>query len=137
MFAASGFELLVDGSDIRVKSDCIHIRILRRFEFDRSTMTMSCIVEDVNDSDARFVFVKGTFEAVSVRSNFSAVPENFMQRARDLAREGFYTVAVAYRAYSVSAVLLRCFSINLRESTVLPHLFPIGLSLFLANFSGA
>lgn len=103
MFAASGFELIMDESGVRIKNgNNLNLRILRRFEFDRSTMTMSCIVGDINDPDSRFVFMKGTFEAILSCSNVSSVPDNFMQRARDLSREGFYTLAVAYKTYSVS-----------------------------------
>lgn len=101
MFAASGFEFTLDGMIVRLRSGAMTLNVLRRFEFDRNTMTMSCIVEDENDTDGRYVFVKGSFEAVLAIANVSTVPDSFSQRTRDLAREGFYTLAVAYKTYSV------------------------------------
>lgn len=109
LFEASGLDLIQDRNDFIVTDGKLKLRILRRFAFDHSSMTMSCIVEDLADcGGARFVFVKGTFEALRLRSKPHSVPEDFMQRATSIARQGLYVLAMGFKAYLASLIMRGC-----------------------------
>eukprot|EP00921_Rhytidocystis_pertsovi_P009919 GHVQ01015886.1.p1 GENE.GHVQ01015886.1~~GHVQ01015886.1.p1 ORF type:complete len:1731 (-),score=163.47 GHVQ01015886.1:195-5387(-) len=98
MFDASGFKLLSDCAKPTVRS---HVSgdtyvILRRLEFDRASMTMSVIVEDLQTKE-RWVFCKGSYEGVEgVAKN---VPALFGPTTKRLAEDGFYVLGIAFKRY--------------------------------------
>lgn len=123
MFAASGFTLrLANGGWFTVSKNEVEFKILRRFQFDRSSMTMSCVVED--QTRARFVFVKGTTESVIARCNIKG--DEYIEVAKEMEMHGFYTLCLAYKTYAGPDDVE---GVNREE--VESDLSPIGLLLFV------
>eukprot|EP00922_Rhytidocystis_sp_ex-Travisia-forbesii_P053637 GHVS01079607.1.p1 GENE.GHVS01079607.1~~GHVS01079607.1.p1 ORF type:complete len:1225 (+),score=178.47 GHVS01079607.1:90-3677(+) len=107
MFVSSAFRIDIGQASSPVVKH-LHsgreLKILRRFEFDRSTMTMSVVVEEVTSSHSglpprRFVFCKGSYEGVAHVANGRPLPDDFEETTTGLAKNGFYVLGMAFKMY--------------------------------------
>eukprot|EP00382_Lankesteria_abbotti_P001187 CAMPEP_0113844336 /NCGR_PEP_ID=MMETSP0372-20130328/187_1 /TAXON_ID=340204 /ORGANISM="Lankesteria abbotti" /LENGTH=810 /DNA_ID=CAMNT_0000813341 /DNA_START=294 /DNA_END=2727 /DNA_ORIENTATION=+ /assembly_acc=CAM_ASM_000359 len=73
-------------------------RVLRRFEFDRSRMTMSVVVEDI-ETHKRFVYTKGSYESLKVYADPATVPHDYDRRTNWLATAGYYVLGLGCKEY--------------------------------------
>ncbi|KAK3281417.1 hypothetical protein CYMTET_10791 [Cymbomonas tetramitiformis] len=98
MFAATGWEprLAAEGAQLEFVSPSGKevLQVVRRFEFDYVSQTMSVVVKDT--TGRLQVFCKGSFEAISRICRPDSVPLNYDVQARNLAADGCYVLAVAH-----------------------------------------
>jgi cation-transporting ATPase 13A3/4/5 len=69
------------------------LKILKRFEFDHSTMTQSVIVGDNNGKV--FTYVKGSAESIQRICTKESLPNDFFQMSENASREGIYQISLA------------------------------------------
>ncbi|KAJ2018128.1 hypothetical protein GGI03_004248, partial [Coemansia sp. RSA 2337] len=74
----------------------LQLDVIKRFEFLHSRASMSVAVRDPRDGHVH-VFVKGSFEKIKEHLDNSTVPDNYMQAANSMARQGGYVLAVGHR----------------------------------------
>mmetsp|Transcript_8522 Transcript_8522/g.24452 ORF Transcript_8522/g.24452 Transcript_8522/m.24452 type:complete len:1333 (-) Transcript_8522:290-4288(-) len=98
MFTATGW-ILSGGEDERAvvapKDGSDSLTTIRRFEFDHGRQTMSVVVRD--HSGNVHAFLKGSFERVGQMAHPASLPDDYLQKAQDLALDGCYVLGVAHR----------------------------------------
>lgn len=72
------------------------ISILRRFDFDHTTMTMSVIIQRQTDHITQ-AFCKGAPEKVGALCTKQSLPANFERVCAEYALKGMYVLALAYK----------------------------------------
>ncbi|OWZ17871.1 P-type ATPase (P-ATPase) [Phytophthora megakarya] len=77
--------------------------VVARFPFDAARQRSSVVVEDI-DSGNRYVYVKGSPEAIRKICTPNTLPSNYTARARSYAHQGFYVVALATKTFAAAAV---------------------------------
>ncbi|EEY59884.1 P-type ATPase (P-ATPase) Superfamily [Phytophthora infestans T30-4] len=77
--------------------------IVARFPFDAARQRSSVVVEDL-DSGNRYVYVKGSPEAIRKICTPNTLPSNYTARARSYAHQGLYVVALATKSFAPAAV---------------------------------
>jgi len=94
MFEACGYELIeTPGKDPQVKKGSTALTIVKRFEFDHHSMTMSVVVKD--SSGLYHVFCKGAPEKVG--DLCQSTPADFNPTHQKHAMEGCYVLGVSHR----------------------------------------
>lgn len=95
MFNASEATMSIsrDGPLLVTAKDGAILKILKRFEFDHSTMTQSVIVED--ESGRIFTFAKGSAESIQRICKSETLPTNFGEISENASREGVYQISLA------------------------------------------
>ncbi|KAJ2907427.1 hypothetical protein GGI21_003898 [Coemansia aciculifera] len=73
------------------------LHVIRRFEFVHARASMSVAVLD-EAAGKIHVFVKGSFERIKSISQAGSVPDNYDAMCANLAREGCYVLAMAYKS---------------------------------------
>lgn len=100
MFSATGWKLIEQEGQSPIVADPVdesrRLQVVKRFEFDHATMTMSVVMRDLK-TNALYVFCKGSYEKMEQLSNFGTLPSDYAQNADKLAREGCYVLGVTYR----------------------------------------
>lgn len=95
MFKASG-ATMVSATElpmvIKTKSEG-ELEVLKRFEFDHSTMTQSVIVQD--ETGNVLTYVKGSAESIKRICSADSLPSKYTSMAEDASREGIYQIALA------------------------------------------
>ncbi|OMJ12100.1 putative cation-transporting ATPase [Smittium culicis] len=74
------------------------IQILKEFEFQHHRQSMSVCVQEV-DSGNVYSFVKGSFEKIAEIVDPKSVPSEYFDVAKNLAKEGCYVLALAYKSH--------------------------------------
>ncbi|KAL4123768.1 hypothetical protein PRIC2_009614 [Phytophthora ramorum] len=77
--------------------------VVARFPFDAARQRSSVVVEDL-DSGNRYVYAKGSPEAIHKVCTPNTLPSNYVARARSYAHQGFYVVALATKTFAAAAV---------------------------------
>jgi len=96
MFEATGWNLIEeDGQPTKVSKNGKELKIVKRFEFDHTLMTMSVLVRD--PSGRVYVFCKGSAESISGRANRDSLPENYDTISKNHALEGCYVISIGFR----------------------------------------
>lgn len=95
MFKASGADMTSssEGPPIITAQDGSKLKVLKRFDFDHSTMTQSVIVEDGDGSV--FTYVKGSAESIQRICTPESLPSKFSTMAENASREGIYQISLA------------------------------------------
>lgn len=96
-FGAISSAMLLANGDVSLGG--VMIKSLKRFDFDHHSTTQSVIVEYGGE---KFVFVKGSPEAISSLCEPSSIPADFEAKARNAARNGMYQLAIARSVYKGS-----------------------------------
>eukprot|EP00956_Cyclotella_meneghiniana_P029755 scaffold73091_cov22-Cyclotella_meneghiniana.AAC.2 len=96
-FGAISSAMLLANGDVSLGG--VIIKSLKRFDFDHHSTTQSVIVEYGGE---KFVFVKGSPEAISSLCDPSSIPTDFEAKARNAARNGMYQLAIARSVYKGS-----------------------------------
>lgn len=73
--------------------------VLKHFVFDCHRTTQSVIIED--DKGAKFIFVKGSAEAIEKICDPATIPSTYVQTVREASKAGIYQLAVASRPYDL------------------------------------
>ena len=103
MLRASGWQLAgADAVERRINASSAPqlqprvevLRVLRRFEFSHSTMTMSVVVRDATTGGIH-VFCKGAPEAVASRCDKASLPADHAEKTAASALEGCYVLGLA------------------------------------------
>ena len=102
MFSSTNFELIEQpGQQPLVRNAAGQVlRLMKRFEFDHSTMTMSVIATD-DQSGESFVFCKGAPERLCERCVPESVPPEYDTTQAAHATAGCYVLAMAVRRRGV------------------------------------
>ncbi|KUF94224.1 hypothetical protein AM588_10005688 [Phytophthora nicotianae] len=113
MFRATGYSLEPETSDNTVMPGQFAalvaspigklFGVVARFPFDAARQRSSVVVEDL-DSGNRYVYVKGSPEAIRKICTPNTLPSNYTARARSYAHQGFYVVALATKTFAPAAV---------------------------------
>ncbi|KAF1793149.1 P-type ATPase, cytoplasmic domain N [Phytophthora cactorum] len=113
MFRATGYSLEPETSDNTVMPGQFAalvaspigklFGVVARFPFDAARQRSSVVVEDL-DSGNRYVYVKGSPEAIRKICTPNTLPSNYVARARSYAHQGFYVVALATKTFAAAAV---------------------------------
>jgi cation-transporting ATPase 13A3/4/5 len=86
-----------DGTTLLASSaDKDSIRIVRRFDFSFTRQAMGVVAREEGSGDA-YIFMKGSFESVSIMTTQSSVPGQFDSIVTGFGDDGFYTLAMAFR----------------------------------------
>ena len=95
MFKASEASMssAIDGPPVITTKDDAKIKVLKRFEFDHSTMSQSVIVED--ETGNVFTYVKGSAESIQRICTPDSLPSKFMAMAENASKDGIYQIALA------------------------------------------
>jgi magnesium-transporting ATPase (P-type) len=93
-FESTGAKL--HGSHVEISGETY--KVLKTFDFDNSRQTQSVVVRDAKG--ARFVFVKGSPEAVKAMCLPYTLPESFEESARVAAKSAIYQLAIAFKSYN-------------------------------------
>lgn len=78
-------------------------KVLKHFVFDCVRTTQSVIVED--DQGSKFIFVKGSSDAIGKLCDPNTIPETFNRTVRESAKSGIYQLAVAMRPYDLNVAV--------------------------------
>eukprot|EP00917_Polyrhabdina_sp_WS-2016_P005168 GHVP01011723.1.p1 GENE.GHVP01011723.1~~GHVP01011723.1.p1 ORF type:complete len:1138 (+),score=180.72 GHVP01011723.1:31-3414(+) len=97
MFLGTGFEFHPE-KNMTVRKDDMQLKTLRRFEFDRATMTSSVIVEEKNTKE-RYIFTKGSPDRVKDICVQTAIPDGWNKEIDTLGRQGVYVLGVSWKKY--------------------------------------
>eukprot|EP00921_Rhytidocystis_pertsovi_P007168 GHVQ01012052.1.p1 GENE.GHVQ01012052.1~~GHVQ01012052.1.p1 ORF type:complete len:1089 (+),score=154.81 GHVQ01012052.1:1725-4991(+) len=126
MFAASQYTIREAGAQPVMYHSCSNswVKVLRRFEFDRSTMTMTAVVEDMG-TGKRSVYCKGSYERIAENTAPEHLPPDYQDMTRKLAKNGFYVLGIAVGPYLGPEAVAEA----TRES-VESDLRPVGLLMF-------
>ncbi|KAJ2801111.1 hypothetical protein H4S07_005016 [Coemansia furcata] len=81
---------------IVVPDQGLQLDVIKRFEFLHSRASMSVAVRDPRNGHVH-VFVMGSFENIKEHLDNSSVPDNYIQAANSMARQGGYVLAVGHR----------------------------------------
>eukprot|EP00921_Rhytidocystis_pertsovi_P007149 GHVQ01012031.1.p1 GENE.GHVQ01012031.1~~GHVQ01012031.1.p1 ORF type:complete len:1750 (+),score=231.79 GHVQ01012031.1:911-6160(+) len=100
MFAASQYTIWEAGAQpvMRHAASGSMIKVLRRFEFERSTMSMTVVVEDM-ETGKRSVYCKGSYERIAENTSPHHLPPDYQDMTRKLAKDGFYVLGIAVGPY--------------------------------------
>jgi cation-transporting ATPase 13A3/4/5 len=93
MFGATGWSLVPSKTGSVVSNGTATLHEARRFNFDFVRQTSSVIVR--NEQGKHMIFVKGSAEAIA--KTLGSTPEDFAAVANSYARDGCYTLALAWR----------------------------------------
>lgn len=116
MFRATGYSLEPETSENSMKRGQFaalvaspvgkRFGLVARFPFDATRQRSSVVVEDV-DSGNRYVYVKGSPDAIRNICASNTLPSNYMARARSYAHQGLYVVALATKVFNPTADALQ------------------------------
>lgn len=126
MFRNSGFLMHYENDNCIVESphSSRKLKLLKKYEFDRNSMTMSVLLEDVNTKE-RTVFCKGSYETIEKRFKQDAIPLHYKRVTVDVAKDGFYAIAMAFKPYTGPSDVS-----ELSREEVETDLLPLGILLF-------
>jgi len=82
-----------DGPTVIETKNGKKVNVLKRFEFDHSTMSQSVIVQD--ETGKVCTFVKGSAESIQRICTPGSLPSNFTTMSENASREGIYQIALA------------------------------------------
>jgi cation-transporting ATPase 13A3/4/5 len=94
MFTGSGWSL--SGSDVTSPNTDEKLTIVKRFEFDHHSMTMSVVVRDASGNC--HVFCKGAPERVAELCTDESIPADFQEVSSGHALEGCYVIGMSHKA---------------------------------------
>ncbi|CAB9522845.1 Probable cation-transporting ATPase 13A4 [Seminavis robusta] len=95
MFNASGASMTSasEGPPVVTTHDGKGLKVLKRFEFDHSTMTQSVIIED--ETGEVKTYVKGSAESIGRLCTPQSLPREYRTMAENASRDGIYQIALA------------------------------------------
>eukprot|EP00923_Selenidium_pygospionis_P019539 GHVN01034162.1.p1 GENE.GHVN01034162.1~~GHVN01034162.1.p1 ORF type:complete len:1669 (-),score=175.90 GHVN01034162.1:2684-7063(-) len=130
MFEASLFTKIGDkegsNSEMTLRSPTGAVyHVVRRFEFDRNTMTMSVIVRSGESGGTLRVMTKGSYESMREVCAVGSLPNNFDTRSSQLAKEGNYVLGMSFKAYDGPSDLMEADRAQCEKDQT-----PIGLLVF-------
>lgn len=82
-----------EGPAVVTTQDGSRVKVLKRFEFDHSTMTQSVIIED--EAGQVLTYVKGSAESIKRICVLQSLPRDYTTMAENASREGIYQIALA------------------------------------------
>lgn len=107
MFEATGSQLRCEEKSRNIDHPKLPLKleVLKEFEFDHSSMTMSVIVQRKHvDQDNFAIFAKGSFESIKKKCNPLSIPEDYDQVSTGEAKKGGYVLGLAYKVISADDV---------------------------------
>lgn len=72
-------------------------RTIRQFEFDQKIQLQSVLVDFPTSDRTQTLFTKGSPEKVAAKCRPDSLPADFHMRAKAMARDGYYLIAIASR----------------------------------------
>ncbi len=129
MFSATGFTIVTKpGRPVYIwgliGGVTREMEVLKRFEFDHARMSMSVLVRS---RGVVYAFCKGAAEKMQTTFVPGSMPENFLAQSQEDASNGFYVLALGYKAIGKITIEE---AQNMKREDVEQDMRPLGLILF-------